>query len=592
MVNFWVFFQIQFIVLTDEHDLNKVLDDIKHLFKKHFLSNSYYEKHEIIDRIKELNPQNIKKFSKQIFDFYNALEGKTKNEIEIFSKKHKEYNQIYTKLKEKMSGLTNQNKISNKKIREFIKQENNIHVLFRTFVDKTVHFVNLLEKIEKTFVARQHFRQLNKEDKSEYLQRVETLERKAAEKLKCIDETWKGVINVNLNYETDYYMKYRILIQTTDCWRKFKKDLNLKNNKDHSLVSFNYCFYTENFDFLLYSLGIHLDLKDPYRLLIKHFRQTPVEEEKGDIFQQLEALNTVKYFKVDRSIEQEEELFFFVINFSFSLLNEDYTYIISWYFELLKTIYKMFVTSLNPNETKELFSLIDTVAEQEQFLTKLRNRPDFLVVALERTRQLLDKVKETVSLRLGSVFVEEHELVSSFREGELANHPYLFSCKMFSLGKKLTDLFADVEELSSLEISNDAIKSAILRYEYYLTFPFLLFADKESLVTPEKGVNQYCRRVFAQNDKEGCVLEFCSEETETFPLITWLGSDLLLENEKSKTKEIKNSLRKFIPKHMIVFLLVVFVIGLSLFVTFYKSLFFRFYYRRRVASKKNRKSTE
>ena len=602
MANFWIFFQLSLLILTDENNLLKVLNDIEKLLMNPFLLYSYYEKQEIVQNIKNLNKTNNEKYCNLIFYLYKHLENKSKYEIDILVEQTKNFYTKNSEFKEALLFLKTRSVESNTLNDENKKVINKnklwLQTTLKLVANKLNSFVKFLDELEKTFIARRYFQQLSNEERLKYLKKIESFERKAEANLESIDATWESIINANLNYEKELCVKYTILLQASDCWHKFKQDLKLKNNKVHSLISFNYCFYSENFEFLLNTLGIHLKLRNPFPLLINHFKPTPVENEKGDVFQQLEALNTLQYFKVDRSIELEEDAFFSVLSFSFSLLTEDYNYFALWYSEVFRAKHKLFALSRSLEETEKnaYFTLIDTVAEQEQFLTKLRNRPDFLVVALERTRQLLDKVKETVSLRLGSVFVEEHELVSSFREGELASHPYLFSCKMFSLGDKLTDLFADVEELQidfpTLEISNDAIKSAILRYEYYLTFPFLLFTDKDSLVTPEKGVNRYCRRVFAQNNKEGCALDFCSEETETFPLITWLGSDLLLENEKSKMKEIKNSLRKSIPKYLIVVLFVVFAIGLSLFVAFYKSLFFRFYYRRKVGRKKNRKSTK
>ena len=59
-----------------------------------------------------------------------------------------------------------------------------------------------------------------------------------------------------------------------------------------------------------------------------------------------------------------------------------------------------------------------------------------------------------------------------------------------------------------LEISVDKLKSAVARYEYHLTFPLILSEDKDSLVSPQRGVGRYCRSVFGIDQENGSISNF------------------------------------------------------------------------------------
>ena len=75
-------------------------------------------------------------------------------------------------------------------------------------------------------------------------------------------------------------------------------------------------------------------------------------------------------------------------------------------------------------------------------MTEITNRPDFLVVRLEQERQLLNKLKEAVALRLGSAFIEEFELIPAFEQKALQDHSYLNFFKEFSSAEKVVKLLA------------------------------------------------------------------------------------------------------------------------------------------------------
>ena len=119
----------------------------------------------------------------------------------------------------------------------------------------------------------------------------------------------------------------------------------------------------------------------------------------------------------------------------------------------------------------------------------IKNKPEFFVVKLERIKQLLNKLKEAISIQIRSTFVEK-EWLPVFEEKMLQELLRLYSFKDFSLAEKIVYFLSKTSEVEPppLEISVDKLKSAIARYEYYLTFPLILSEDKESLVSPQRGV--------------------------------------------------------------------------------------------------------
>ena len=352
-----------------------------------------------------------------------------------------------------------------------------------------------------------------------------------------IDKTWKSITESESTSDEKFKIKQKILSVTQKDWDLFQNVFYNKSHKEYDLNAFNRSFFTNNESFLSKELNLSITLENPYDNLINFFEKTSKEIEKGDIFIQLKNLKQLQFFELDRRIDVEKTYAKF--------MNEDYQFVIDLYnslFKHIKSLIKskhkisLFSQTNENSEIDDILAIIKQLNKQTKFLMEIQKKPDFLVIKLERIRQILNKLKKEISVRLGSAFVEEHELLPAFKENALQKHSYLNFFKEFSLAEKVAEFLSDekdVDETSeTLLYSLDDLKSAISRYEYYSSFPFFLTKEKECVIAPERGVNRYCRSVFANKAKDDWYLDLCLEKAESFPFIIWATSVSASTEEK------------------------------------------------------------
>ena len=599
MIHFWILFQTRFAVPSDKNGPQSLLLDIEEMIANPFLLNFYSKKSKIIQNLKHIETKEVS--SAELFRLYKTLENKTKKRIDTFSAKTNLFRKNCRKLKKKLELFTKRKpslKSLDEKTRQFIKNENShSRKLFRLLTSRATRFVKLLQQLEQSFAARQQLLRLDEDARKDYDRNMETLKDEATEYLENVSTTWEAILVCKNTEETNLYMKQRILLEAKYCWEFFKQDLAVKNNKKNGLASFNYCFYLETAKLLKKSLNFRANPLNPFSSLTNVFRLTPIETEKGDIFQQLENLDTLRYFGLDRRIEKSEEDFFLSVTLSFGSLNVDYKFLSLLCSRLARLQYKVFVLSCakEEDEVNLFLILLEKVLKLETFLANATNKPDFLVVRLERGRQLLSKIKEVMSVRSDLVFSKDYDLLPAFEKQELQDHPYLSSSKRLSLGEKLANVLSETEtvraELLPFEFSLAVLKSAVARYEYYLTFPFLLSEDEESIVTPERGVNKYCRAVFTRNKKVDWDPVFCSEETESFPLILWAKSTSFSIRKQPSSQKKDKSLGKIerntLLNHAILVLIIPFLVLGLIAIWSRKNELFRNHHRRKFTNRQN-----
>ena len=355
------------------------------------------------------------------------------------------------------------------------------------------------------------------------------LKGEAIKQIEIIDQIWKSTISYFTKNE-NFKLKQEILNKAQKCWDKFKSTIDDdKSNKSIDLFNFNYCFYNEVDKIMTNQMAKPMHLENIYDLLINFFQEMDI----GDIFLQLKNLTTLKYFEIDRRIELDEQTFLEVTAGYFETVtnsSNDISY-------LYEALYQSHLLSKSEETSDNSIStVIEKMNTLNKFLMEIRNKPTFLVVKLERVRQLLNKLKKEVSTRLGSAFIKEKGLLPAFKNKELQKYLHLSFSKEFSLAEKIIYFLSnndiDKTELLSSKYSFDELRSAIARYEYYLTCPFLLSEDKESFFIPERGVGRYCRDVFGCEEKGECGFGICSEEAESFPLILWKKSEPVSTEEQ------------------------------------------------------------
>ena len=113
---------------------------------------------------------------------------------------------------------------------------------------------------------------------------------------------------------------------------------------------------------------------------------------------------------------------------------------------LIKTLYKTDQISQNEETSDDSIStVIEEIDLLNTFLMKITNKPVFLVVKLERERQLLKRLKKEVFAKLGSAFIEENDLLPAFKNEKLQKYSNFSFAKEFSLAEKIVFLLSNSE---------------------------------------------------------------------------------------------------------------------------------------------------
>ena len=550
MILFWILCQINFIALTLNENITQILDIIKDSAgNQHY--NTYDKQNEIILLLDYLEIEPNEECRNEFSKLYEKLVKKTKNKINKYVEKTKEY-QENQKLFEGKLAESEQKDALLESIKEIRKEEQS---LFKDLIHSSNDFVDYLKKCETLFTDHLQFLRFGNE-------KIILLKEEAIKKIKIIDQIWKNKINHHTKDEY-FKLKQEILIQAQQCWDEFKSTIDDdKSNKSIDLSNFNDCFYNKVDKIMTNQLRRTINPEKLYDFLIDYFS-------KGleDIFLQLKNLTTLKYFEIDRTIELDEQTFLKVTGGYFETVTNSFNGIFSDTSNLILRLYnESFLSKSEETSDNSISTVIEKMNTLNKFLMEIRNKPTFLVVKLERVRQLLNKLKKEVSTRLGSAFIEEKDLLPAFKNKELQKYLHLSFSKEFSSAEKIIYFLFNNEigetEFPSFKYSFDELRSAIARYEYYLTCPFLLSEDKESLFTPERGVGRYCRDVFGCEEKGDCSFGICSEEAESFPLILWKKSEPV-STEEQFIPQKPSTLSNKIPFKVFAIVLVV-LLGLSL----------------------------
>ena len=589
MIKFYVFLQIGLLTTTNRIQIKELLTEISsHLDSNTYLFNrgDYF----IVKYLNKLDTTSNERLYNKIFSFYKKLKHKTKIKIEKYSREINTY--VATKkLLEKKLDLPIKADSSTKSLN--IENEYFLKTL-SDIIENSKEFLNKLTKEENVVTDRLKYLHLSKEEREEHDKKTKILKKEAAKRLKDIDKTWDSITESESSTDEKFEIKQKILRRTQEYWDLFRNIFYNKSDKEYDLNTFNRSFFNTNAKFLKKELNISISKNEPYDSLINFFEKNSKEREKGDIFKQLKYLKKLQFFKLDRRIYIEENFSQFM-NKNIEYLFESYDWLLTDTKLLIKSIYKISLFSRTNESSKidNILSIIDKLNKQTYFLMGIENKPDFLIIKLERTRQILNKLKKEISVRLGSAFVEEHELLPVFKENALQKHSYLNFFKEFSLAEKVAEFLSgfktDKKTFPGFGFSLDDLKSAIVRYEYYLTFPFFLTKEKESVITPKRGVNRYCRSVFANKAKDDWCLDLCSEKAELFPFIIWATS-VSASTEKTEeqpiflqpTKPSRNTLFEMLILVLIVAVLLVFIF---IIIRFYKSAASRKNRRRRFADR-------
>ena len=543
MILFSILCRINFIALTLNENITQILDIIKDSTgNQHY--NTYDKQNEIILLLDYLEIEANEECRNRFSNLYENLVKETKNKINKYIEKTKKYEKNQKLFEEKLAE-SEQKEVPLKSLKEI---RNDKHYLFIYLIRNANHFFYFFKECETLFTDHLQFLRFGNE-------KIMFLKEEAIKQIEIIDQNWKSTISY-FTKDENFKLKQEILNKAQKCWDKFKSTIDNKSNKSIDLFNFNWCFYNKVDTIMTNQMAEPMHLDNIYDLLINFFQEMNI----GDIFLQLKNLTILKDFEIDRLIEFDEQIFLKVTADYFETVTNSASEI-SYLHEVLYNRQFLFKSD------NSILTVIEKMNTLNKFLMEIRNKPTFLVVKLERVRQLLNKLKKEVSTRLGPAFIEEKDLLPAFKNKELQKYLHLSFSKEFSLAENNIYLLSnnneiDETEISSFKYSFDELRSAIARYEYYLTFPFLLSEDKESLFTPERGVGRYCRDVFGCEEKGDCSFGICSEEAESFPLILWKKAEPVSTEEQfipQKPSTISNK----IPFKVFAIVLVV-LLGLSL----------------------------
>ena len=557
---FWTLFQINSIILTNNSNSKQILTNLRRLLEEP-MSISLDEKQEIIQSLNDIKAENGEELYNNIFSLYKNLELETKEKIKFSSSTNNEHEKERVTLKNKLDLLIKKKANYNIHVDE---EEKCFRKTLSSIMKTTRLFIELLIEIEDLFIGR--FQLLSLGEEKNYHQKIKSFEEKLTKKIEIINRTWNDITSSEY-YDENIKIKQKILISTESSWDYFKNSIYSNPIKRIVYNIFVSDFYHTAKTVLINENKSESEKVISFSELSRLFKETPEETGKGDIFQQLEKLDTLEYFELDLRIEYGEKKFYSLVTSSFKDIYGDYNKIITLIPKLIATRHKIIIFS-HSEETdipNDILSLLDSIMKKEEFLLNAINRPAFLVVELERVRQILNKLGRKKS------FGTKSRLLSAFGENALQKDIYLFSFEKFSLAEKLMGLLSksttDKIGLKPFKHGPGVLRSALARFEYYLTFPFILSEDKESLVSPEKGVAQYCQSVFGSDGKENRGMGLCSKKAETFPLIKWAELTSAFTKEQTTTKTpTPSSKNNLFQNFMIIFVLVIVVLGFGIFV--------------------------
>ena len=561
-----ILFEINYTVLTSDETLHGILKEVDAALKSYYNEN-FNHKNNILTLLHNLKTKENETNYNEIYKLYKKIEEGTKIQINEYTKKINTYITSKKILEEKIASINNNGVF----VENLNEQKKGLKYFLSNLIENANGFIKRFVYLERFFTKHLNHLNFSEEQRKNYDKIISGLETEATEQVDNIDQTWNSIANFEYTNQK-FKVKQKILQNSQKNWDTFKTKLHEKTNKLLDLKQLNFYFYSANKETLKNELGLSIEPETPYDLIINYFHKTETEVEKGDLFQQLKDLKTLDYFRTNRMTELDEKRFLENARLFLNGAVSEYEKLFYYAFELIKTRFFFWVEK--ESEEYAISQVLKQVIQLERELTEITNKPDFLVVRLEQERQLLNKLKEAVALRLGSAFIEEFELIPAFEQKALQDHSYLNFFKEFSFAEKVVKLLSDVEidktGLPCVEFSLDDLKSVIVRYEYYLTFPFLLTEDKESVVTPERGTNHYCRSVFAN-------------KAESFPLVLWTAktTSVSVSTEEQPIRLSKGPLFK-VP------VLVVIVVGLVfifIIIRFHKSIVFRKHKRKRFAKK-------